>query len=120
MHINRHTDTRYSYTKRVKGSHAMARVYNTSCHISHTTQCRSLAIGSEQVHGSRVLRSRSVFSGKGNCAHVGAGGGTVVSSGGSSLASGKCSGEGSHNVELYMFTHCQDNTLRLLVKIRLS
>ena len=25
MHINRHTDTRYSYTKRVKGSHAMAR-----------------------------------------------------------------------------------------------
>ena len=43
----RHTDTRYSYTKRVKGSHAMARAYNTSCHISHTTQCRSLAIGSE-------------------------------------------------------------------------
>ena len=47
MHINRHTDTRYSYTKRVKGSHAMVREYNTSCHISHTTQCRSLAIGSE-------------------------------------------------------------------------
>ena len=33
-----------------------------------------------------------MFSGKGDCAHVGAGGGTVVSSGGSSLASGKCSG----------------------------
>ena len=30
---------------------------------------------------------------KGDCAHVGAGGGTVVSSGGSSLASGKCSGK---------------------------
>ena len=55
--------------------------------------------------------------GKGDCAHVGAGGGTVVSSGGSSVASGKCSGEGLHNVGLYM---CQDNTPRLLVKIRLS
>ena len=52
-----------------------------------------------------------MFSGKG---------GTVVSSGGSSLASGKCSGGGLHNVGLYMFTHCQDNTPRLLVKIRLS
>ena len=61
-----------------------------------------------------------MLSGKGDCAHVGAGGGTVVSSRGSSLASGKCSGEGLHNVGLYMFTHCQDNTPRLLVKIRLS
>ena len=26
MHINRHTDTRYSYTRGVKGSHTMARV----------------------------------------------------------------------------------------------
>ena len=98
----------------------MAREYNTSCHISHTTQCRSLAIGSEQVHGSRALRSRSMLSGKGDCAHVGAGGGTLVSSGGSSLASGMCSGDGLHNVGLYMFTHCQDNTPRLLVKICLS
>ena len=31
-----------------------------------------------------------MLSGKGDCAHIGAGGGTVVSSGGSSLASGKC------------------------------
>ena len=46
-----------------------------------------------------------MLSGKGDCAHVGAGGGTVVSSGGSSLASGKCSGKGLHNVGLYMFTH---------------
>ena len=61
-----------------------------------------------------------MLSGQGDCAHVGADGGTVVSSGGSSLASGKCSGEGLHNVGLYMFTHCQDNTPRLLVKIRLS
>ena len=38
-----------------------------------------------------------MLSGKGDCAHVGAGGGTVVSSGGSSLASGKCSGKGLHN-----------------------
>ena len=45
------------------------------------------------------------------------GGGTVVSSGGSSLASGKCSRKGLHNVGLYMLTHCQDNTPRLLVKI---
>ena len=51
-----------------------------------------------------------MLSGKGDCAHVGAGGGTV---GGSSLASGKCSGKGLHNVG-------QDNTPRLLVKIRLS
>ena len=41
----------------------------------------------------------------------------VVLSGGSSLVSGKVSGEGLHNVGLY---HCQDNTPRLLVKIRLS
>ena len=61
-----------------------------------------------------------MLSGKGDCAHVGAGGGTVVSSGGSSLASGKCSGKGLHNVGLYMLTHCQDNTPRLLVKIRMS
>ena len=60
-----------------------------------------------------------MLSGKGDCAHVGAGGGTVVSSGGS-LASEKCSGKGLHNVGLHMFTHCQDNTPRLLVKIRLS
>ena len=39
---------------------------------------------------------------------------------GSSLACGKCSGKGLHNVGLYMLTHCQDNTPRLLVKIRLS
>ena len=42
-----------------------------------------------------------MFSGKGDCAHVRAGGGTVVSSGGSSLASGKCSGKGLHNVGVY-------------------
>ena len=42
--------------------------------------------------------------------------GTFVSSGGSSLASGKCSGKGLHNFGLYMFTHCQDNTPRLLVR----
>ena len=58
-----------------------------------------------------------MFSGKGDGAHVGTGGG---SSEGSSLASGKCSGEGLHNVGLYMFTHCQDDTPRLLVKILLS
>ena len=80
-----------------------------SCHISHTTQCRSLAIGSEQVHGSRTLRSRSVFSGKGDCAHVRAGGGTVVSSNGSSLASGKCSGEGLRNMT--MGKHVESNIM---------
>ena len=41
-----------------------------------------------------------MLSGKGDCAHVGAGGGTVVSSGGS-LASGKCSGKGLHNLHVY-------------------
>ena len=51
-----------------------------------------------------------MFSGKGDCAHYRAGGGTLVSSKGSSLASRKCSGEGLHNVRLYMFTRYQDNT----------
>ena len=54
-----------------------------------------------------------MLSGKGDCAHLGAGGGTVVCSGGSSLASRKCSGKGLHNVvyplsRQYPSSSCKD------------